>query len=93
MAKLSVIGAASTHPKPPRKLGEPGTSLWNRVQSEFRIDDCGGLGTRAGRAFSSPTRCSTSISECEQELVRQRAFEAALAEREDKTKSRHEANV
>src|SRR5262249_20176194 len=29
-------------PNPPRKLGEAGESLWFRVQSEYRIEDCGG---------------------------------------------------
>ena len=27
----------------PRPLGSHGTGLWNRVQSEYRIDDCGGI--------------------------------------------------
>jgi|SRR6516164_6544750 hypothetical protein len=30
-------------PNPPRKLGVAGQSLWNRVQSEFRILDVGGV--------------------------------------------------
>jgi len=28
---------------PPRKLGQPGLGLWNSIQSEFRIEDCGGV--------------------------------------------------
>src|SRR5262249_53537559 len=30
-------------PTPPRKLGIPGVALWNAVQTEFRIEDCGGI--------------------------------------------------
>ena len=30
-------------PKPPRKLGKNGLALWNGVQSEYRIDDRGGV--------------------------------------------------
>jgi hypothetical protein len=29
--------------EPPRKLGQSGLTLWNRVQSEFAITDCGGI--------------------------------------------------
>jgi hypothetical protein len=39
---LSVVGKAQNTPDPPRKLGEAGLSLWNRVQSEYRICDVGG---------------------------------------------------
>jgi len=28
---------------PPRKLGEAGQALWDAVQNEFRIEDCGGV--------------------------------------------------
>jgi hypothetical protein len=28
---------------PPRKLGEQGLNLWNAVQSDFQIEDCGGV--------------------------------------------------
>jgi hypothetical protein len=28
---------------PPRKLGEAGQALWDAVQNEFRIEDCGGI--------------------------------------------------
>jgi hypothetical protein len=33
---------ASTTPRPPRKLGAPGLSLWDGVQSEFKVDDVAG---------------------------------------------------
>src|SRR5262245_55861138 len=33
----------STCVEPPRKLGKPGLNLWNAVQNEFRIEDCGGV--------------------------------------------------
>ena len=34
---------ASTSIKPPRKLGEAGLFLWDFIQSEYRIDDHGGI--------------------------------------------------
>src|SRR5262245_36473861 len=39
-SRLTVVGNA---PNPPRKLGEAGESLWFRVQSEYRIEDVGGV--------------------------------------------------
>ena len=33
---------ASTTPQPPRKLGEHGSSLWQSIQSEYKIDDAVG---------------------------------------------------
>jgi hypothetical protein len=39
-SRLTVVGNA---PNPPRKLGAAGESLWFRVQSEYRIDDIGGV--------------------------------------------------
>jgi hypothetical protein len=35
--------SSPTVSEPPRKLGEPGLALWNLVQSEFHITDCGGV--------------------------------------------------
>jgi hypothetical protein len=32
----------STSPQPPRKLGEPGLTLWTAIQREYRITDVGG---------------------------------------------------
>jgi hypothetical protein len=40
---FSVVNRASSGVEPPRKLGEHGMALWNSVQSEYRIDDCGGI--------------------------------------------------
>jgi hypothetical protein len=34
---------SSTRARPPATLGEAGSSLWNRVQIEYDIRDCGGL--------------------------------------------------
>jgi hypothetical protein len=34
---------ASTVPQPPRPLGVHGSSLWESIQSEYRIDDRGGI--------------------------------------------------
>jgi hypothetical protein len=40
---LTLVGPGSTAPPPPRSLGAAGLSLWNRVQAEYRILDCGGI--------------------------------------------------
>jgi hypothetical protein len=40
---LAVINPASSGIEPPRKLGEHGMALWAAVQSEYRIDDVGGI--------------------------------------------------
>jgi hypothetical protein len=40
--KKPIVGKAAA-PSPPRKLGEPGMELWNTVQAEYRIEDCGGV--------------------------------------------------
>ena len=41
---LTVVGkTAQNAPKPPRKLGPAGESLWNLIQSEYRIEDVGGV--------------------------------------------------
>jgi hypothetical protein len=32
-----------TLPQPPRKLGEPGLSLWTSIQREYRLTDVGGV--------------------------------------------------
>ena len=40
---LTLIGPGSTSPPPPRTLGPPGLALWNRVQSEYRVLDAGGV--------------------------------------------------
>jgi P27 family predicted phage terminase small subunit len=41
--RLTVVGSATTGIAPPRKLGKHGQNLWNRVQSEYRIADAGGI--------------------------------------------------
>jgi hypothetical protein len=40
---LTLVGPGSTAPPPPRTLGPHGLALWNRVQAEYRILDCGGI--------------------------------------------------
>jgi len=41
---FTIVGSPPLTPiPPPRKLGEFGLSLWNRIQSEFRIDDVAGI--------------------------------------------------
>jgi|SRR6516162_742527 hypothetical protein len=40
---FSIVSSETTGIFPPRKLGPHGTALWNRVQREYRIDDCGGV--------------------------------------------------
>ena len=46
--KPSISLVDSTTPTgscPPRKLGHHGMTLWNGVQSEYRVDDIGGIET------------------------------------------------
>ncbi len=41
---LKIVGApASTGTRPPANLGEAGSKLWQSIQSEYRIDDAGGI--------------------------------------------------
>jgi hypothetical protein len=40
---FSLIESTSTAIAPPRKLGQHGLSLWNSIQSAYRIDDVGGI--------------------------------------------------
>jgi hypothetical protein len=40
---LTLVGPGSIAPPPPRTLGTPGLGLWNRVQAEYHILDCGGI--------------------------------------------------
>jgi hypothetical protein len=40
---LTLINPAATGVSPPRKLGQHGLSLWNSVQTAYRIDDVGGI--------------------------------------------------
>src|SRR5262249_3522875 len=40
---LSVVNPDTTDIQPPRKLGQFGLSLWHDIQSEYRIDDRGGV--------------------------------------------------
>jgi hypothetical protein len=42
MAKDPSLPSATVS-QPPRTLGDPGLSLWNRIMSEYGIEDCGGL--------------------------------------------------
>jgi hypothetical protein len=40
---LTLVNPAATGVSPPRKLGQHGLSLWNSVQTAYRIDDVGGI--------------------------------------------------
>jgi P27 family predicted phage terminase small subunit len=40
---LSIVSSETTGILPPRPLGQHGRQLWDRVQSEYRIADCGGV--------------------------------------------------
>jgi hypothetical protein len=40
---LTLVNPAATGISPPRKLGLHGLSLWNSVQTAYRIDDVGGV--------------------------------------------------
>jgi len=39
---LSVVSSRAATISPPRPLGSHGTALWDRIQAEFDIHDCGG---------------------------------------------------
>ena len=41
--RLTVVPTALSSNDPPRKLGDPGRSLWDRVMAEYDISDSGGL--------------------------------------------------
>ena len=57
---------AATASQPPRNLGDPGLSLWNRIMSEYRIEDCGGLEMLA-QACQALDRAETLRSEIERD--------------------------
>src|SRR4051794_10024242 len=40
---LTMVDPAATGVPPPRKFGQHGMSLWNSVQTAYRIDDVGGI--------------------------------------------------
>jgi hypothetical protein len=40
---LSIVTSETTTVRPPRQLGQHGTALWNRVEFEYAITDCGGV--------------------------------------------------
>src|SRR5215467_7888170 len=40
---FSIVSGETTIISPPRPLGSYGTSLWDRVQREYAITDCGGV--------------------------------------------------
>jgi hypothetical protein len=40
---LTMFDPISSTPQPPRKLGDHGSSLWQSIQSEYKIDDAAGI--------------------------------------------------
>jgi hypothetical protein len=67
MAKSSTrSNPAATASQPPRTLGDPGLSLWNRITSEYQIEDCGGLEMLA-QACQALDRAETLRSEIERD--------------------------
>jgi hypothetical protein len=40
---FSIVSDETVGISPPRKLGSQGTALWDRVQREYAIADCGGV--------------------------------------------------
>jgi hypothetical protein len=60
-----------TGPQPSRKLGEAGLSLWNRVVSEYRVDDVAGIEllTLACQALDRAEALAARIAE-DGEIVR-----------------------
>ena len=65
MAKNPSLPSATVS-QPPRTLGDPGLSLWNRIMSEYRIEDCGGLEMLA-QACQALDRAETLRSEIERD--------------------------
>ncbi len=41
--QLSLVNSATIASAPPRKLGQHGLALWNAINSEFVVDDRGGI--------------------------------------------------
>jgi hypothetical protein len=67
MAKKPTLpNPAATAFQPPRNLGDPGLSLWNRITSEYQIEDCGGLEMLA-QACQALDRAETLRSEIERD--------------------------
>src|SRR5258707_2932643 len=67
MAKNPTLpNPAATALQPPRNLGDPGLSLWNRITSEYQIEDCGGLEMLA-QACQALDRAETLRSEIERD--------------------------
>jgi hypothetical protein len=62
---LTLVGPGTTVPPPPRKLDAAGLSLWNRVQSEYGIRDCGGVEILclAAQALDRAESLSAAIAE------------------------------
>jgi hypothetical protein len=40
---LSIVGPESSLPRPPRQLGQHGSALWHQIQSQYGINDAGGV--------------------------------------------------
>jgi hypothetical protein len=70
---LTLIGPGATIPPPPRTLASPGLALWNRVQAEYGILDCGGVEILclACQALDRAESLSEAIAE-DGELIRTR---------------------
>jgi hypothetical protein len=43
LAAVPIIGSARIGPLPPRPLGAAGRALWDAIQAEYAIVDCGGI--------------------------------------------------
>ena len=82
---LTVIGSAATAPQPPRKLDPPGLALWNRVQAEYRIVDCGGVEILclAAQALDRAESLSAAIAEEGQTIVTRSGVRAHPALRDE----------
>jgi hypothetical protein len=70
-----------TGPQPSRKLGEAGLSLWNRVVSEYRVDDVAGI--ELLRRSTAPRRWRRALPRMARSSARRTASNVIPASRKN----------
>jgi hypothetical protein len=82
---LTIVGSGATAPPPPRALGPHGQCLWDRVQREYYIVDCGGveLLCLACQALDRAESLSAAIAEQGQTLCTRTGVRAHPALRDE----------